>query len=255
MTTEAPATTHWAFTQQTPEEIDAVRALLSDGGYFPAEARMAYLGLIDPPRGPRRSMHQDGRRFRALVLNTAEGTSRDIVVSPGAGGIVSVTDLDTAAEGELPVLEEEFEVVEAVLAQDEQWKAILHRRGLPVEEVRVAPLSAGVFEYPDEAGRRILRGLAFHQKRPQDSPWARPVDGLVAYVDVTHRVVDQILDLEDVPMPPEHGNFTDPELTGPVRTTQKPISITQPGRPLVHRDGGQPRRMGEVVTGYWFRHA
>lgn len=32
-------------------------------------------------------------------------------------------------------------------------------------------------------------------------------------------------------MPPEHGNFTDPALTGPIRTTQKPISITQPEGP------------------------
>lgn len=231
MTTEAPASALSGFAQQTPEEISTVRTVLEGSGYFPAEARIAYLGLIDPPRGPGRWEARADRCFRVFVLNTTEGTSRDIVVSSTQQKVLSATELNTAVDGELPVLEEEFEVVEAVLAENPQWCAILERRGLPVAEVRVAPLSAGVFEYPNEAGRRILRGLAFHQKHSQDSAWAHPIDGLVAYVDVTNRVVDQILDLEDVPMPAEHGNFTDPELTGPVRTTQKPISITQPEGP------------------------
>lgn len=81
MTTETPSAVTTAYAQQTPEEISAVRALLRDDGYFPAEARIAYLGLIDPPRGTERAEVEVDRRFRVFVLNTAEGTSRDIVVS------------------------------------------------------------------------------------------------------------------------------------------------------------------------------
>ncbi|WBL20136.1 primary-amine oxidase [Citricoccus sp. NR2] len=219
-----------AFTLQTPEEIDRVREILRDADLFPDTARMAYLGLIDPPRGAGRDPeYQVDRRFRVSVLN--EGVSTDVVVSVTHARVLSAVVLDTAVDGEFPVLEEEFEVVEAVLAENEQWLEILARRGLPVEQVRVAPLSAGVFEYPEEKGRRILRGLAFQQFHDADSAWAHPIDGLVAYVDVTNRVVDQILDLADVPVPQEHGNYTDPELTGPLRTTQKPIEVTQPEGP------------------------
>ena len=152
--------------------------------------------------------------------------------------VVSAVELDTAVTGELPVLEEEFEVVEALLAADERWLKALAARGLDVSKVRVAPLSAGVFEYPEEKGRRILRGLAFVQDFPEDSAWAHPVDGLVAYVDVVSREVTQVLDLGAVPVPTEHGNYTDPELTGPLRTTQKPISITQPDGPSFTVTGG-----------------
>lgn len=227
-----PTDTLSAFTLQTPEEINSVRTILEDAGYLPAEARIAYLGLIDPPRKAKASSRSTvDRRFRVFILNTSESSARDIVVSVTQRKIISVTDLDSAVDGELPVMEEEFEVVEAVLAENDEWKAILARRGLPVEEVRVAPLSAGVFEYEEEKGRRILRGLAFHQQHPNDLAWAHPIDGLVAYVDVTNKSVSQILDLEDMPVPTEHGNYTDPELTGPLRTTQKPISITQPEGP------------------------
>ena len=227
----AEATTATPFTLPTEAEIRAVTAVLRSAGQFPDSARMAYVGLLDPVRGTDRTTAEVDRRFRAFILDKSAGTARDIVVSATRETIVSVTEVDSAEEGEFPVMEEEFEVVEEVLATDPTWLASLEKRGLSVEEVRVAPLSAGVFEYPEEKGRRILRGLAFHQQHESDSAWAHPIDGLVAYVDVTNKAVDQVLDLETVPVPTEHGNYTSPELTGPVRTTQKPISITQPEGP------------------------
>src|SRR5690606_19249001 len=108
---------------------------------------------------------------------------------------------------------------------------------LDVEKVRVAPLSAGVFDYPEDEGRRILRGLAFAQEHPGDHAWAHPVDGLVGYADVTNRSATRILDLGPVPVPAESGNFDDPEVTGPLRTSQRPIEITQPEGPSFTLDG------------------
>lgn len=215
----------------TDDEMTTVVDTLRDADLFPAAARIAYLGLLDPVRGTARDASTVDRRFRVLVSDKEAGTARDIVVSATQRSVESVTEVDSTVAGEFPVMEEEFEVVEQVLSEDPAWQEAIARRGLALEEVRVAPLSAGVFEYPDEAGRRILRGLAFHQQHASDSAWAHPIDGLVAYVDVTNRSVDQVLDLEDVPIPAEHGNYTDPELTGPLRTTQKPISITQPEGP------------------------
>ncbi|GAA1638547.1 MULTISPECIES: primary-amine oxidase [Brevibacterium] len=215
----------------TDDEMTTVVDTLRDADLFPAAARIAYLGLLDPVRGTARDASTVDRRFRVLVSDKEAGTARDIVVSATHRSVESVTEVDSAVAGEFPVMEEEFEIVEQVLSEDPAWQEAIARRGLALDEVRVAPLSAGVFEYPDEAGRRILRGLAFHQQHASDSAWAHPIDGLVAYVDVTNRSVDQVLDLEDVPIPAEHGNYTDPELTGPLRTTQKPISITQPEGP------------------------
>ena len=163
---------------------------------------------------------------------------KDVVVSVTHGTVETAVELDTATTGELPVLEEEFAVVEEVLATNPDWLKALAARTLDVRQVRVAPLSAGVFEYPAEKGRRVLRGLAFVQDFPEDSAWAHPVDGLVAYVDVTNKSVDAVLDFGVVPVPAEHGNYTDPELTGPLRETQRPINITQPEGPSFTLTGG-----------------
>nr|WP_081998213.1 primary-amine oxidase [Sinomonas humi] len=231
------ATEGGAYGLTTAAEITAVREILAEAGRWSETTRIAYLGLVDPPRGSAGDSPVD-RRFRAFLHDTSGARPHDVVVSVTHRNLVSDVELDTSIMGELPVLEEEFEAVEEILNADERWLAALAARDLNVAKVRVAPLSAGVFEYPEEKGRRILRGLAFVQEFPEDLPWAHPVDGLVAYVDIVNRAVDQVLDFGPVPVPAEHGNFTDPELTGPVRTSQKPIEITQPEGPSFEVTGG-----------------
>ena len=212
------------FALPTAQELQTVRTILADAGLFGDSIRVAYLGLLDPPRGAT----EINRRFRVFLHDVSGAAPTDVIVSATHGTVESRVTLDTALTGELPVLEEEFGAVEDLLTTDARWLAALAARGLDVATVRVAPLSAGVFEYPNEKGHRILRGLAFVQNFPEDSAWAHPIDGLVAYVDIVAKSVDQVLDFGVVPIPAEHGNYTDPTLTGPLRKTLKPISITQP---------------------------
>ncbi len=215
------------------EEVSEVRRILDDAGLVTDGTRFVYVGLDEPDKAQvlaHEPGHAVDRRFRALLLDVVAQVSRDVVVDVTAGSVVSETVLDTAVTGQLPVLDEEFELVEQLLSTDERWLAALAARDLDVHTVRVAPLSAGVYadEYPGEAGRRVLRGLAFVQNSPEDPAWAHPIDGLVAYVDTGNRVVDQVIDTGVVPIPPGTGNYDDPEVRGPLRTTQKPIEITQP---------------------------
>ncbi|MFW3171628.1 primary-amine oxidase [Geodermatophilus sp. CPCC 206100] len=236
-TTTAPSVTH-PLEQLGSADVTAARAVLDDAGLIRDSTRFVYVGLEEPPKS---QLYGDGpvpdRRVRVLLHDVTRPDAHDVVVSVTDRAIVSDRALDAATDGQLPVLDEEFALVEEVLATDERWLAALAARGLDVADVRVAPLSAGVFEYPEEEGRRILRGLAFRQDSPEDHPWAHPIDGLVAYVDVMARSVDQVIDMGPVPIPEEHGNFTDPSLTGPLRTTQRPIEITQPEGPSFTLEG------------------
>jgi primary-amine oxidase len=212
----------------TAEEVCRTRAVLDAAGLVRNSTRFVYLGLEDPPRDG--NSLEPARRVRVL-LHDLLGGARDVRVDLARDEVVRTVDLDPEVDGQLPVLEAEFRVVEQVLATDPRWLAALGRRGLEVAQVRVAPLSAGVFEYPQEKGRRILRGLAFHQEHPGDHAWAHPIDGLVGYVDVTAGTVDQVIDTGVVAVPAEPGNFDDPAEVGPPRTSQKPIVISQPDGP------------------------
>src|SRR3712207_353390 len=219
-------------------DVTAAREVLDAAGLVVESTRFVYVGLEEPDKAALYDTDAvPDRRLRVLLHDVAKPNARDVVVSVTDRVVVSDRALDAAADGQLPVLDEEFALVEEVLATDERWLAALAARGLDVADVRVAPLSAGVFEYPEEEGRRILRGLAFRQDHPRDHAWAHPVDGLVAYVDVMSRTVDQVIDLGPVPVPEESGNFHDPAVTGPLRTTQKPIEITQPEGPSFTLEG------------------
>lgn len=146
------------------DEILAVREHLVAEGRFGDSVRMAYLALKEPEKALLRAGAAVPREARAILLDTATGDTVDLVVDLSAGRTVSAASVDPALVGQAPVLFEEFEAIEEILAADEGWRAALASRGLATHEVRVAPLSAGIFDYDGEEGKRLLRGLAFVQK-------------------------------------------------------------------------------------------
>lgn len=226
MTPTIASSTTNATTPLSADEIRRARDIVITAGLVVDSTRFVYVGLADlhpdfPTRRICRVMLQDLDRPRAL----------DVWLSIIDAEIIQIHELDPVVDGQLPVLEEEFGLVEAILNHDDRWRAALQAREVAIEQVRVAPLSAGVFDYPGEQGRRILRGLAFRQDYPADHAWAHPIDGLVGFVDVTTREVLAVIDTGPVPIPAAPSNYDDPALTGPPRTTQRPIQITQPEGP------------------------
>ena len=63
----------------------------------------------------------------------------------------------------------------------------MRKRGLDPAEVRAVPLSAGRLRPRGRGRRRVVRVLGFYQYDEADLPWAHPIDGVVAYVDLTAR--------------------------------------------------------------------
>jgi primary-amine oxidase len=140
-----------------------------------------------------------------------------------------VADNDPVRDGQPSILLDEFIAVDEIVKADDGWCEAMRRRGITdLDLVRPCPLSAGVFDLPDEPGHRMLRVLSFLANRPDDHCWAHPIDGVVAYVNLTERRVVKLIDHELMPIPAEEGNFDDPSYVGPERTTLKPIEITQP---------------------------
>ena len=125
----------------------------------------------------------------------------------------------------------EFEDIEQILLRSEEWLAALERRGIDPHRVRAVPLSAGHFGHADEVGRRVCRVLAFVQHDEADLPWAHPIDGVCAYVDLTAGEVFTVDDNEVMPVPEERGEWDAAPHAVPTRTDLKPIEITQPEGP------------------------
>jgi primary-amine oxidase len=94
----------------------------------------------------------------------------------------------------------------------------LAKRGIKPEQVFCVPLTAGAFGGPDERGRRLMKVPCF--LKPNGSNYyAKPVEGLLATVDLRARQVIAVLDSGVVPVPRDDWGYTPGELQQRARTT------------------------------------
>jgi primary-amine oxidase len=222
-------------------EFLAGRQILADAALLGDTARFAYYGLEEPPKDEVLAGPPDGRpgrRLRAFLIDVATGESADVVVSLDENRVVSHRVTDPPSEGQMPIISEDFAVVEDVVRADPGWRAAMARRGLTdVTKIRACPQTAGKFDEGDDERRRFVRVLAFRQQREHDYVWAHPVDGITAYVDLIERKVFKIVDEFERPVPEESGDYDDPAVRGPLREGLRPIEITQPEGPSFTLDG------------------
>jgi primary-amine oxidase len=222
----------------TADEFLAGRQVLAGAGLLGESVRFAYYGLAEPPKDEVLAGSAPDRRLRAFLIDVSTGESADVVVSLGREEVVSRRVLDPRVDGQLPILEQDFAVVEECVRADPDWQAAMARRGLTdVSKIRTCPLTAGWFGEPEEEGRRMVRVLAFVQADEHDYAWSHPVDGVAAYFDLIEKRVFKIVDEFEIAVPAESGDYEDPAVRGPLRTGLKPIEITQSEGPSFVMDG------------------
>ena len=227
-------------TPLTAAEIRAVKVILTHAELIGDSVRFAYMGLEEPHKSiVQRFTAGDAmeRRARVMLLDRASGTGSDHIVSITSRRVVRSIPIDSSSDGHPPILDEEFADIESYLLDSAEWLGAIERRGIDAAKVRAVPLTAGVFGHADEVGNRIVRVLAFHQYDGDDIPWAHPIDGLNAYVDLTKRVVVKVIDDIELPVPAERGQWDAPPHAAPTRTDLKPLQITQPEGPSFAVDG------------------
>ena len=226
----------------TADEIRAVRRIVDAHGLLGESVRFVYVALDEPHKKTVLAFSPGDpieRRARVLLLDRATGLGNDLVVSITDDRVVAQQSIDAGTEGHVPILDQEFEDIEAFLLESSEWLDAMKKRNLNPTDVRAVPLSAGVFGHEDEVGRRVVRVLAFYQYDEADLPWAHPIDGVVAYVDLTDRCVTKVIDELDLRVPAERGEWNAEPHAVPARTDLKPIELTQPEGPSFSVDGHQ----------------
>jgi primary-amine oxidase len=230
----------------TGDEIVAAREIVFASGRaeVPNEAlRFAYIGLCDPPKEMVRDVDAGkevvvDRRLRLVLLQGPEADVAEVTVSVTRG---EIDRWEIVRNVRPPLQMEESIMVLAALHEHPEWNAALDRRGI-VERamVQIDPWPAGTFGLGHEEGRRITRCLAYLRESKEDNGYARPLEGLLAFVDMGRGEVLEVVDLGVVPFPSEHGSYY-PEHNGPMRTDLKPLEITQPEGPSFEVEGNLVR--------------
>src|SRR5580704_10069881 len=230
----------------TGEEITTAREIIFASGRaaVPNEVlRFAYIGLSEPPKEMVWSVDAGeevvvDRRLRLVLLQGPEAHVVEVAVS------VTRREIDSweiVRDVRPPLQMEESIMVLAALHDHPDWNAALDRRGIEDRSmVQIDPWPAGTFGLGHEEGRRITRCLAYLRESKDDNGYARPLEGLLAFVDMGRGEVLEVVDLGVVPIPSEHGSYY-PEHNGPLRTDLKPLEIIQPEGPSFEVEGNLVR--------------
>ncbi|HVN50241.1 MAG TPA: primary-amine oxidase, partial [Acidimicrobiales bacterium] len=149
----------------------------------------------------------------------------EAVVDLARGAVVGWTELQDTRPALL--FEESFKAIVA-LHEHPEFVAALARRGITdLAHLQIDPWPAGNFGLVHEAGRRITRCIFYYREEPEDNGYGRPIEGLVAFVDMARGEVLEVADYGVVELPPERGNYRGPD-AGEPRADLRPLEVTQP---------------------------
>ncbi|TWU22803.1 primary-amine oxidase [Bythopirellula polymerisocia] len=217
--------------------VDALRSAdrYADGMFLPT------LVLREPSKDSLRAWTPGApmeREAFAVVLDRKNNRKSEAVIDLNTSTVTSWTEIPG---GHPNVMVDEFNGVPEIVKADPTWCAAMAKRGITdVSKVHVDTWAAGVLPTEGaEPGARLCRALAFYRGEGQNA-YARPIEGVVAVVDVGLGKVVQVVDTGVRPISKKASEF-DAASLGPPRTDLKPLTIEQPEGPSFEIDGHHVR--------------
>ena len=209
------------------DEIAVAVATLKAENKATESSRYYTLILHEPPKAEVLNF-KPGAAFRreafVVLFERAANKTFEAVVDVKARKVVSWKEIKNAQPS---MMTEDFLLAQSIANSDPRWRAALQKRGITdYQNVQVDPWSAGWFGFPDESNIRMTRGIPFYRGTGKNA-YAHPIEGLVAYIDLTHKKILKIVDTGVVPVPKANAEL-DPESNAPLRAAPKPLQIVQP---------------------------
>jgi primary-amine oxidase len=231
-------------------EIEVAARVITNSEYKTPTMYFVMIQLAEPHKTAELTFDSSfpvGRRAFVTIYDTADKTLYEVLVDL----LLGVVDSWTAAPGRFPpYLIEHIAPVEDTVRLDPRWQDAMRKRGLTdFHLAMIDPWPAGYHGAQDnhEDSPHICRAFTFMRAAPSENGYARPVEGLIATVDLDAMQVIDIDDHAAAPLPPTAGNYAEksmfhennrPAFTE-FRSGVKPIEITQPEGPSFTVDGWQ----------------
>ena len=222
------------------EEIAAtVQALKAAGNVTPA-SRFPILVLHEPPKQEVLNW-KPGAAFRreafAEVFERERNETFEAVVEVKGARVVSWKPVPGVQPGITP---EEIKLTPEIVRADPRWQEAMKKRGIQdFENVQVDPWSVGYYGNPEEERGRLVKGLSYYRGKAKNG-YARPIEGVVAFVDLNTRKVSKVIDTGVVPVAKAPADL-DPASVGKLREAPKPLQIAQPQGPGFQVEGSEVR--------------
>ena len=219
----------------TADEINRTVTILTAAKQVDSETRFPTITLLENPKAEVLNWSAGRpfeRRARADYLN--KGRLFEAAVDLTTGRVDSVTEVK---DRQSSILFEEFLGASEVVKKDPRWRAAMAKRGFTnFDNIICAPLTVGPVIDKKYHGLRLLKVPCFDKTGAVNNVYGRPIENVLAIVDVRKRAVLDVIDLGVVPIP----NAIPSDVYDPATSTRqpaKPVQIVSPDGPNFTLDG------------------
>ena len=188
-------------------EIGAAISVLRAAGHADAATRFPLITLAEPDKEAVVAW-QPGQNFarKVFVVARQQRTVYEGLVDLAAGKL----ERWEAVPNVQPAISlDELREAQKITIADPEWRAAMQRRGYgPIDPGKLfcAPMPAGSRNDPAETGRRLLRVACF-DSAGTTTVWSRPIEGLLAIVDLDEHKVIRVVDTGPVPVSRDTHSF------------------------------------------------
>lgn len=213
----------------TAEEIAAAVDVVKRDSRFVAGSLFAIVALQEPPKAAVLASDPKtiAREAFVVLMDRDHNRTNEIVVDLRERAVRRWTHV----EGVQPsVVIEEYTIVPEIVKADPRWQEAMRRRGITnFDNVKIDAWAPG--HLGDRAdGSRIVRAIFFYKEQDDSNWYSRPIEGVVAMINLTKRSVIEVVDTGVIPISRDRGAF-DQKSVGPLRQAPKPLVISQPQGP------------------------
>lgn len=211
----------------TKEEFATAVEVLKASGKATESSRFPSMFLNEPPKQEvlrYKTGDATRREAFAIVYERASNQTAEAIVDLKARKLLSWKPVSGVQPN---FMNEDYELLQKIVRKDPAWQAGIRKRGITdFEHVQLDPWSAGNFGFAEEKGIRIFRAVALYRGTGLNA-YARPIEGLVAYVDMNARKILKLVDSGVVPMAKASAEY-DEKAVGRLREAPRVLNIVQP---------------------------
>jgi primary-amine oxidase len=224
----------------SPGELRAAVALALAAHRGEGPVRVVDVSLNEPSKEEIRSWTPGSavaREAWVVLLDRASASTHELVVSLDDEEVVTSRELRDIQPAITP---SEFEECERVVRADPRFQTALRARGVTdYDLVTVEAWGIGTHAPEDERHLRLAWTPCWVRDDPDDNPYAHPIDGLFAIVDLNAMQVLRIEEHEATPIPRASGRYQPGTIGAPLRDDLRALDIVQPEGPSFAVEGWQ----------------
>ncbi len=226
---------HHPLDQLDAEEYRAVAGALIDEGHVDETALYPLITLREPPKEEVLLWNSGDPVPRLAFAIVKKGPETfEAVVDTIAGKVLSWEQIEDVQAGLLPTVE--FSLVQTIVRGNLEWQEAARKRGVEdFGDVVCVPNPVGYFGIAEEEGQRLVKAVCYAPSGA-DNYWGRPIEGLIALVDLDERELVSLIDTGPVPIPDTPVDL-DEASSGGLREPLNAISLVQPEGPSFQVDG------------------